>query len=166
MLMPAGSKPHASDRPAIVSSSPMTAAMSLAFELGAHDLVAADILDLADRTRACRSRPSRTIFRTDAELDRVRRRVAVGCARQCDPLRAERAPSCPSIVDRHDVHARRADEIADEGVAGRSNSSSGVPICTMLALVHHHHLVGEGQRLGLVVGDVDHGVAEARGAAA
>src|SRR3546814_11963834 len=30
-----------------------------------------------------------------------------------------------------------------------------------LALVHHHHLVGEGQGLGLVVGDVDHGVAEA-----
>ena len=30
-----------------------------------------------------------------------------------------------------------------------------------LALVHDDDLVGEGQRLGLVVGDVDHGVAEA-----
>ena len=28
------------------------------------------------------------------------------------------------------------------------------------AVVHDHHLVGEGQRLGLVVGDVDHRVPE------
>ena len=30
-----------------------------------------------------------------------------------------------------------------------------------LAVVHHHHLVGEGQRLGLVVGDIDHGAPDA-----
>ena len=45
--------------------------------------------------------------------------------------------------------------------AGRSNSSSGVPICTTSPVVHHHDLVGEGQRLGLVVGDVDHRVRRA-----
>ena len=27
-------------------------------------------------------------------------------------------------------------------------------------LIHHHHLVGEGQGFGLVMGDIDHGVAE------
>ncbi len=43
--------------------------------------------------------------------------------------------------------------------AGRSNSSRGVPIYDH-AQVHHHHLIGEGQRLGLVVGDVDRGDAE------
>ena len=26
-----------------------------------------------------------------------------------------------------------------------------------LALLHHHDLIGEGQRLGLVMGDIDHG---------
>ena len=40
--------------------------------------------------------------------------------------------------------------------AGRSNSSSGVPICTTAPVVHDHDLVGEGQRLRLVVRHVDH----------
>ena len=44
--------------------------------------------------------------------------------------------------------------------SGRSNSSTGVPIWTTSPIVHDHHLVGEGQRLGLVVGDVDHGHAD------
>ena len=39
--------------------------------------------------------------------------------------------------------------------AGRSNSSSGLSDLHRAAARHHHHLVGEGQRLDLVVRDVD-----------
>ena len=39
--------------------------------------------------------------------------------------------------------------------AGRSNSSSGAPICSMLPRLHHDDLVGHGHRLDLVVRDVD-----------
>ena len=44
---------------------------------------------------------------------------------------------------------------------GRSNSSTGRAGLHHLAVDHHHHLVGEGQGLGLVVGDVDHRQADA-----
>ena len=44
--------------------------------------------------------------------------------------------------------------------AGRSNSSSGVPGLDHGAVMHDHDLVGEGERLGLVVGHVDHGEVE------
>ena len=57
---------------------------------------------------------------------------------------------------RQDVHAGRADEIADERMGGRSNSSSGVPALNDAAVMHDDDRVGEGQRLGLVVRDVDH----------
>ena len=40
--------------------------------------------------------------------------------------------------------------------SGRSNSSAGVPICTASPVLHHHDLVGESQRLDLIVGDIDH----------
>ena len=44
--------------------------------------------------------------------------------------------------------------------AGRSNSSWGVPICNHPPVMHHDDLVREGQRLGLVVGHVDHRMPE------
>jgi hypothetical protein len=39
---------------------------------------------------------------------------------------------------------------------GFSKSSSGVPICTISPFVHDNHLIGKGQCLHLVVGDIDH----------
>ena len=43
---------------------------------------------------------------------------------------------------------------------GRSNSSDGAADLHRPAARHHHHLLGEGQRLDLVVGDVDQGELE------
>ena len=63
-------------------------------------------------------------------------------------------------ADRQHVHARRADEIADESVLRPLEQLGGRADLHDLALIHDHDLVGEGQRLGLVVRDIDHGVAE------
>ncbi len=51
--------------------------------------------------------------------------------------------------------------MADEGVAWPLEQLDRRADLDDLAFVHHHHLVGEGQRLGLVVGDVDHRPADA-----
>ncbi len=49
---------------------------------------------------------------------------------------------------------------ATKAFAGRSYSSSAVPICRTAAAVHHHQPVGDGQRLLLVVRDEQRGQAE------
>ena len=66
----------------------------------------------------------------------------------------------PSTAARQHVHARRADEIADEGVGRALEQLVRRAGLHHRAVVHHHHLVGEGERLGLVVGHVDHGEVE------
>ncbi len=58
------------------------------------------------------------------------------------------------------VHAGRADEVADEGVRGTLEQLLRRAGLHHRAVVHDHDLVGEGQRLGLVVGHVDHGDVE------
>ena len=78
-------------------------------------------------------------------------------ARRAAPVALDRA--------RQHVHARRADEVADEGVRRPLEQLDRRADLHHPAVVHHHHLVGEGQRLGLVVGDVDHRALELRGAA-
>ena len=55
-----------------------------------------------------------------------------------------------------DVHAGRADEVTDEGVLGRFEQLHRRADLHDLAQVHDHDPIGERQRLGLVVGDVDH----------
>ena len=64
-----------------------------------------------------------------------------------------------AAVDRagQDVHARRSDEVADEGVTRALEQLHRRADLHHRAVVHHHHRVGEGEGLGLVVGDVDHG---------
>ena len=60
-------------------------------------------------------------------------RARPAARRSCAERDRVAAPTCapaPSTAARQDVHARRADEVADEGVRRRSNSSCGVPICT------------------------------------
>ena len=64
--------------------------------------------------------------------------------------------SRPLTVGRHDVHAGRADEIADEGVRGLVEQFGRRAALHHAAVMHDDDGVGEGQRLGLVVGDVDH----------
>ena len=54
------------------------------------------------------------------------------------------------------VHAGRADEIADKGMARPLEQFLGRPGLDDAAFVHHHDLVGKGQRVGLVMGNVDH----------
>ncbi len=59
-------------------------------------------------------------------------------------------------LGRHDVHAGRSDEIADEGMRGPVEQFRRRAALHHAAVMHHHHGVGEGQRFGLVVGDIDH----------
>ena len=72
---------------------------------------------------------------------------------------AER-PAAADLARQH-VHARRADEVADEGVPRPLEQLDRRADLDDHALMHHHDLVGEGERLGLVVGDVDHGPRDA-----
>ena len=144
----------------MLSSSPTIDGDLAALEAGAHDLVAADILDLADRHRHAR-RAEPDIFRPDAELDLAPALAELRRAGQLDRLARRDCALRPSTVDRHDVHARRADEIADESVLRPLEQLGRRADLHDLAVIHDDDLVGEGQRLGLVVRDIDHGVAEA-----
>ena len=109
-------------------------------------------------------RPQRDEFGSDAELDRLvprQRRVA---ARQGDRLALDIGRRALDAAGQH-VHARRADEMADEGVRRPLEQLLGRSGLHHRAVVHHDDLVGEGERLGLVVRHVDHGEVEASGAA-
>ncbi len=64
--------------------------------------------------------------------------------------------SRPLHLGGHDVHAGRADEIADEGVGGLVEQFRRRAALHHAAVMHHDDGIGEGQRLGLVVGDIDH----------
>ena len=44
---------------------------------------------------------------------------------------------------------------ATKRVAGRRNTSSGVPTCSITPVAHDDDAVGERHRLDLIVGDVD-----------
>jgi hypothetical protein len=92
-------------------------------------------------------------FGPDTELDRACLRLLR--LRQRNRAAAEpcRAPS----RHRHDIHAWRADEIADEGMVRPLEELVWRADLDDLAVIHDDHLVGEGERLGLIVGDVDHG---------
>ncbi|MCY1305228.1 hypothetical protein D9M70_550220 [compost metagenome] len=63
-------------------------------------------------------------------------------------------------LDRKHVHARRTDEVADERVARALEEFGRGTDLNDLAVIHDDDLVGESERLGLVVGDIDHGEAE------
>ena len=65
------------------------------------------------------------------------------------------APSAPSTLPETRLDWPR--KLATNVVAGASYSSSGAPICSITALVHHRDRVGHGHGLLLVVGDVDEG---------
>src|SRR5690606_2043029 len=58
------------------------------------------------------------------------------------------------------IHARTADEIADEGVPGTLEQLARGTELDDLPAIHHRDLVGEGGGLQLIVGDVDHGDVE------
>jgi hypothetical protein len=57
---------------------------------------------------------------------------------------------------RHAIHPRGADEIADECVLRPLEQVVGGADLHGLALVHHHDVVGKGQRLDLIVRQIDH----------
>ena len=85
---------------------------------------------------------------------------APGRQRAVALVEGERVAGDPRLaalhLGRQHVHARRADEVADEGVGGPHEQLLRRAGLHHAALVHHHDRVGEGQRLGLVVRDVDH----------
>ena len=57
---------------------------------------------------------------------------------------------------RDQIHAGRADEIANERVLRPLEQLSGRGNLQDAAILHHHDFVGEGQRFNLIVGHVDH----------
>src|SRR3954449_6201657 len=59
-------------------------------------------------------------------------------------------------LGRQDIHARRADEVAYEGMGWAFEELLRRAHLHHGAVVHDHDLVGEGKRFGLVVGNVDH----------
>ena len=74
-----------------------------------------------------------------------------------------RAQRPQRAVGRQQVHRRRADETRHErGRRPCARSRPGVPICSITPVAQHGDPVAQHQRLGLVVGDVDHGAADPR----
>ena len=59
-------------------------------------------------------------------------------------------------LGRQDIHAGRADEVADEGMGGAFEELLRRAHLHHGAVVHDDDLVGKGERLNLVVGHVDH----------
>ena len=120
--------------------------------LGGDHPVAADVGDARCTSAGMPSSASETNSgRTPISL-RPAPRGAVGGG---DGLAREDRGAVAELAGQH-VHAGRADEVADEGVRRALEEIDRRADLHHLALVHHHDLVGEGQRLGLVVGDVDH----------
>ena len=125
--------------------------------------------------------------RSSIRCDLDRHALGAGCGEQS--TKSGRMPSCdrapggsarrpPASATRVPLHLRlarrrraagsrfmpgRADEVADEGVRGPLEQLGRRADLHAPGRVHHHHLVGEGQRLGLVVGHVDHRQVERRG---
>ena len=69
-------------------------------------------------------------------------------------------PSAGGDLDRDQAHGRAADEAGDEGVDRVGEDAGGGVVLLQEAAVHHRHLVGHGDGLELVVGDVDDGGVE------
>ena len=128
MLIPAGSKRTVTLVGGQRLLFPDDCIDGLAVQVQPRDLVAADILDPAHGDRqavAAASDPH--VFGAHAKFDLARLACVTVPKRHLAP-RDNRV--IPLERGRQQVHARRADEIAHEGMLGRSNNSSGVPICT------------------------------------
>ncbi len=94
-------------------------------------------------------------FRPHADLDvRARRQHAV-IAVQADDVAVD-ARLASAHRGRHDVHAGRTDEISDKGMLGLVEQFRRRAALHHAAVMHDDDGIGKGQRLGLVMGDVDH----------
>ena len=155
--MPAGSKAIFGSA-GMLSFSPTITAMSRPSRLARTTLWRPMSSTFADRRRHA-GRAEADIFRADAEFDRAGI-AKLRRAGELDNLAAE-PRTAPLDRYRHDVHARRADEITDESVLGTLEELSRRADLHDLAVIHDDDMLGEGQRLGLVVRDIDHRVAEA-----
>ena len=60
----------------------------------------------------------------------------------------------------HQIHTGRADEITHKGMGRGFKQLFRRAHLHHTAVIHDNNLIGEGERLGLVVGDVDHGMAK------
>ena len=47
-----------------------------------------------------------------------------------------------------------------KALAGRSNTSRGLPVCSMWPAIHHHDAIGHLERLFLIVRDEDRGAVD------
>ena len=123
----------------------------------AREADAAEVVDAVDlRTeQAGRRRDGIDEFRTNADLDLRAVGQLVVAAVERDDVTADPGLATPHL-GRQDVHAGRADEIADERVRRLVEQLGRRAALHHAAVMHDDDGVGEGQRLGLVVGDVDH----------
>jgi len=120
------------------------------------DRIRAEILDRPDRRAYPAVGVDANVFRTNSELDVLRKPPAIN-----QSLAACDDKAVPARSEVEDVHRWRADEAGDENGCrlGIQGARSGIlldrPVPQQDDLICHAH------RLGLVVGDVDHGDAEA-----
>ena len=100
-------------------------------------------------------RPQMDEFRPHPDLD-----APAGRQGRISPAQLDRMPVEPRRraldLGRQDIHAGRADEVADEGMRGAFEELLRRAHLHHGAVVHDDDLVGEGERFGLVVGHVDH----------
>lgn len=126
-------------------------------QVGADDLVTADVLDAAHFDRQPVAIGQGHEFRAHAQFHVTVQRAITLAQRD---LRAVDRGLRARDRRGDQVHAGRADEIAHECMFGPLEQFLRRADLDHAAVVHHHHLVGKGQCLGLVVGHIDHRVPE------
>ena len=114
--------------------------------------VGAEIFDRDDSRRT----PS-PAMRTDSGRTPTAAAVEVRPGRRLERA----APPAPRRGGRDDVHRRRADEARGEDGGGPLVELGRRAVLLDAAVAHQHDVVGHGHGLDLVVGDVEHGDAEA-----
>nr|BFE78626.1 hypothetical protein GCM10020093_012270 [Planobispora longispora] len=138
---------------------------------GVHEVVGPHAVHAGDPYPQARGRPRPGVpvrrvppvgdpdeLRADADPHGSRREVAV-LARGAPDGRPADPDHAAGDLGGHHVHPGRADEVADELVGGRQEQFGRLARLHDLPVLEDDHLVGEGQGLGLVVGDVDERVA-------
>ena len=97
-------------------------------------------------------------------LDKLRAhtqlQITGGQALACARLAQRHTAALQTVAvgaDRQKVHTRRTDEVAHKAVAGPLEQFSGRAHLHRPSARHHHHLLGKGQRLHLVVGHINQG---------
>ena len=115
----------------------------------------AHILDPANGDRQTLIRRKIAIFRANPDLHPALDRTVTCPQGHIQTLHMRHLPGHLGVQQ---VHAGAADEIADKGMRRGFKQVFGRAHLNHTTVVHHNHLFGKGQRLGLVMGHIDHGM--------